>query len=430
MADQAPMPPQATSMRRLKWLYPGMKVKRWISLCALGLIMVGAGSVKALAHEGSLVTIGGVTIWLVGVGLVITGMKKMVKSLITVFIPQRETDLVEIVYRQRQLERGPKIVVIGGGTGLSVLLHGLKEYTSHLSAVVTVADDGGSSGRLREDFDMPAPGDIRNCLVALADAEPLMRQLFQYRFDESSALKGHSFGNLFITAMTRITGDFEAAVRESSKVLAIRGRVIPSTCAPVRLIAQHADGTLTYGESRIGATARPIQKVMLDPPDCAPTREALEALRDADAIILGPGSLYTSVIPNLLVPGVIDIIQRSKALTMYVCNVMTQSRETDRYVASDHVQAILNHTAPDFLDLCVVNTARVPETLLAKYRSEGAFPVEADSEQIRSLGPAVVEEAIINTDDYVRHDPNRLAKLIVELIEEGPTQPAARRNDL
>jgi uncharacterized cofD-like protein len=323
---------------------------------------------------------------------------------------------VDLVFQRRHLERGPKIVVIGGGTGLSTLLHGLKQYTTKITAIVTVADDGGSSGRLRQEFDMLPPGDIRNCLVALADTEPLMQRLFQYRFAEDSALHGHNFGNLFITAMTKITGDFERAVQASSKVLAIRGRVVPSTNMKVRLVAEHDDGSVTQGETKISKAAVPIRRIYLEPATCQPTTEALTAIREANAIVFGPGSLYTSIIPNLLVEKIVDEIVQSKALKIYICNVMTQSRETYGFRASDHIRALVAHTNPGVLHLCVVNTEPVPVALLEKYRQEDAYPVEPDIERIRELGYQVVADNIISTENYVRHDPDKVAKLIIQLI--------------
>ncbi|MBI4597939.1 MAG: YvcK family protein [Candidatus Omnitrophica bacterium] len=323
------------------------------------------------------------------------------------------------------MTKGPKVVVIGGGTGLSTLLHGLKHYTTNITAIVTVADDGGSSGRLRKEFDMIPPGDIRNCLVALADTEPLMQQLFQYRFAEDSALKGHNFGNLFLTAMTKITGDFERAIQASSKVLAIRGRVVPSTNAKVRLVAEHEDGTVTQGETNISHATVPIRRIYLEPAGCRPSTEALQAIHDAQVIILGPGSLFTSIIPNLLVEHMVDAIVQSKALKAYICNVMTQSRETSGFKASDHVRALITHTNPGLLHVCLVNTEPVPPLLLEKYREEDAFPVEADIRRIREMGYQVVSGNIINTENYVRHDPDKVAKVVIQLVTGARHRPPA-----
>lgn len=403
-------------MRLLKWLYPGMKVKRWILLCAIGIILVGFGSVITLSRQGILIIISGLLILSIGVSLVIIGMRQMVRSIITIFLPQREKELVNIVYKKRYLARGPKIVVIGGGTGLSVLLQGIKEYTSNITAVVTVADDGGSSGRLRDQFDMLPPGDIRNCLVALADAEPLMRQLFQFRFDDNSDLRGHNFGNLFLTVMSKVTGDFEKAIKESSKILAIRGNVVPSTLHKVRLVAEHLDGTETFGEHSISMSGSPIKKVYLSPGGSRPCPEALDAIAQADAVVIGPGSLYTSIIPNLLVDKISMAIEHSKAIKLYVCNVMTQSGETDNYTASDHVKAILSHSTPHIIDCCIVNTGKIPADLLARYSQEKASPVVPDSPNIREMGYAVIEDDVISTENYVRHNSDKLARILIDLI--------------
>lgn len=404
-------------MRRLKWLYPGMRIKRWISITTLGVVLVAIGFSIWITKGFKDLNLSGLLILACGAILTILGIKKMVKSFITIFLPNREKELVEIVYQKRQLEKGPKIIVIGGGTGLSVLLHGLKEYTSNITAIVTVADDGGSSGRLREQFDMLPPGDIRNCLVALADAEPLMRELFQFRFTGESEFKGHNFGNLFITAMSKVTGDFEKAIKESSKVLAIRGRVIPSTLEKIQLVAEHQDGKETFGETKISESHSPIKRVYLNPRDARPCPESLEAIEQADAIVLGPGSLYTSVIPNLLIDSTKELICNSRAIKVYVCNVMTQSGETDNFTAFDHLNAIVSHTRPDIIEYCIVNTQKVPPELLAKYKEENAYPVFPDSQKIREKGYRVIEVDVISAANYVRHDSKRLARILIDLIQ-------------
>ena len=403
-------------MRFLKWFYPGMRVKRWLVMAIAGVFLFGIGSALLPVEGGLVLRVTSLIILLSGLVGIVFGVGLMGRSLLEAVTPGHTQDLVELVFQRRHLEKGPKIVAVGGGTGLSTLLHGLKQYTTNITAIVTVADDGGSSGRLRQEFDMLPPGDIRNCLVALADTEPLMQRLFQYRFAEDSALKGHNFGNLFITAMTKITGDFERAVQASSKVLAIRGRVVPSTNTKVRLIAEHDDGSMTLGETKISKADVPIRRIYLEPTGCQPTTEALNAIREANAIVCGPGSLYTSIIPNLLVEKMVDAIVQSKALKIYVCNVMTQSRETYGYRASDHVRALVAHTNPGILQVCIVNTEPVPHHLLEKYRGEEAFPVELDVERIRELGYQVVADNIISTENYVRHDSEKIAKLIIQLI--------------
>ena len=393
-----------------------MWVKRWILLTVFGIIMISMGFVMAILEQNpQSKTFSGVII-IVGILSVITGIKRIIKSFVTVFLPQREDELVEKIYQKRILEKGAKLVVIGGGTGLSTLLHGLKEYTSNITAIVTVADDGGSSGRLRQDFGVLPPGDIRNCLVALADAEPLMSELFQFRFEEGSALGGHSFGNLFITALSKVTGDFDAAIKESSKVLAIRGRVLPSTLDKVSLVAEHADGSQTLGESQIPKSGSPIKRIYLKPANCKPTDEAMDAIKKADAIVMGPGSLYTSIMPNLLVGRIYKEILASKAIKIYVCNVMTQKGETDDYKASDHLKAIIDHTASGIAEYFIVNTANIPEGLLKKYQEEESFPVVPDIDNIKKMKCKVVKAHIVSTKDYVRHDPAKLAKIIIDLV--------------
>ena len=403
-------------LKAFKWLYPGMWVKRWILLTAFGIIMISMGFVMVLLEQNSKNKTVAAVVIIVGVLSVVTGIKRIIKSFVTVFLPEREGELVDKIYNKRILEKGPKIVVIGGGTGLSTLLHGLKVYTSNITAVVTVADDGGSSGRLRQEFNVLPPGDIRNCLVALADAEPLMGKLFQFRFGEGTELKGHSFGNLFITAMTKVTGDFDAAIKESSKVLAIRGSVVPSTLEKVVLMAEHLDGSRTLGESQIAKAGSPIKRIHLRPVNCSPTEEAIEAIKKADAIVLGPGSLYTSIMPNLLVGRVYKEIISSKAIKIYVCNIMTQKGETDDYKASDHLRAIVEHTAQGVVGYCIINTAKIPEGILGKYRSEDSYPVVPDSENIRKMKCRVVEAHIADTKDYVRHEPDKLSKIIIDLV--------------
>lgn len=325
------------------------------------------------------------------------------------------------VWSLRNLEVGPRIVAIGGGTGLSTLLRGLKEYTSNITAIVTVADDGGSSGRLRREMGVLPPGDIRNCLVALADAESLMQQLFQYRFgdDGPPGLAGHNFGNLFIATMSEVTGDFELAIKESSRVLAVRGQVLPSTLSQVVLVAELEDGSSVKGESMISKCFRRIRRIRLEPEDVEPLPEALDAIRAADMIVLGPGSLYTSVLPNIMVKGIRDAIKEVAALKVYVSNVMTQPGETDHFTARDHVSAICEHIGPGVLDYAVVNVGIIPLHLLEKYRLEGAEPVLPDVDAISSMGIRVIEGDFVCQNHVVRHDPLKLAEVIVGLTKRA-----------
>lgn len=402
-----------------KWLYPGIGVKRWIGLGSFGVALVIIGSNSLQSGTFWLLRILDAVVLLSGIIILILGIKRMLQSLMGAFIPSSKgKEIVDILYMKSQLNRGPKIVTVGGGTGLSVLLSGLKEYTSNNTAIVTVADDGGSSGRLRQQFDMLPPGDIRNCLVALADAPALMRNLFQFRFDKSSELSGHSFGNLFITAMTRLTGDFEKAIKETSKVLALRGQVIPSTLNNVALVAEYKNGTVVEGEESIPKAHLPIHKVSLKPTGPMATPEAIKAIREAQIIILGPGSLYTSIIPNLLIKEITDAIVNASAIKIYVCNVMTQPGETDGFKASDHVMALVAHSHQRVLDYCIVNTGVIPEAVIKRYEKENSYGVVNDAKKIEDMGYRVIADDIVTSDDVVRHDPLKLARIIFGFIEE------------
>ncbi len=400
-----------------KWLYPGIKVKRWLLISILGVLVVWLGAIFTTKPFALVNRLGFVVIFC-GIALIVVSMGKMIVSLITLFLPEGERELVNILYKRRFLERGPKIVAIGGGHGLSHLLLGLKEYTSNITAIVTVADSGGSSGRLREEFNIVAPGDIRNCLVALADAPALMGELFQFRFSKESQLQGHNFGNLFLTAMVQLTkGDFEEAVKECSKVLAIRGKVVPATVSNVHLVAEYMDGTRTEGEAKIPKTNSRIKRLSLTPIDSQPTGEALEDITSADIIVLGPGSLFTSVIPNLIIKGMSEAIAHSSAFKIYVCNVMTQQGETDEFTASDHVKAIIAHANPEIIDACLVNDAVAPQEALGRYEHEHSYPVKADIDKIRELGYRVIATDLLGITDYVRHDSSKLTKALIKLIE-------------
>ncbi|RKY31988.1 MAG: hypothetical protein DRP74_03710 [Candidatus Omnitrophota bacterium] len=404
----------------IKWLYPGIGIKRWIILSTFGIILVVIGSLNLRSEEHWALQALDAIVIISGIIILILGIKRLMRSFIAAFLPSpKEAELVDILYQKKHLSRGPRIVTIGGGTGLSVLLSGLKEYTSNITAIVTVADDGGSSGRLRQQFDILPPGDIRNCLVALADASTLMRDLFQFRFDKKSPeLSGHSFGNLFITAMTSLTGDFEKAIKETSKVLSLRGQVIPSTLDNVVLVAEHKNGSVTEGEDKIPKVDSSINKVYLKPDRPQATPEALRAIKEAQIIVLGPGSLYTSILPNLLIKEITDALASSQAIKIYVCNVMTQHGETDSYSACDHVKSLIHHSHSRIFDYCILNSTKLPEELLRRYEQEYSHPVKMDSKNIEDMGYRVIEEDIVSTDDFIRHDPTKLAKIIISFIEE------------
>lgn len=424
-------------MHLLKWLYPGMKFKRWLILFSVGVIMTGLGLAfvfnykyignleeaifKAVymstgTYSYTMTAVVGTIVIVLGLTVMLFATRQIIRSVITVILPDSSDKLVDLIYEKRKLNRGPTVAVIGGGTGLSVLLRGIKNATSNITAIVTVADDGGSSGRLREDLGMIPPGDLRNCLVALADTEPLMEKLFQHRFGGRGDLAGHSFGNLFIAAMTQVLGDVEKALKESSKVLAVKGRVLPVSTQKVRLVATMKDGSIVEGESQIPESKKGIARVHLYPPNVKPVESTLEAIRDADAIILGPGSLYTSILPNLLVDGVAEALCASKAVKIYICNVMTQQGETDHYTAAMHAQAIIDHAGKGAIDYVLVNSAPIAENMRAAYEEKGAFPVEIDEAGLEKLDVKFVKADIISETNVVRHDPVKLSRNIMKMV--------------
>ncbi|RAV09058.1 gluconeogenesis factor YvcK family protein [Paenibacillus contaminans] len=314
-------------------------------------------------------------------------------------------------------ERPPRIVVIGGGTGLSVMLRGLKEKPVDITAIVTVADDGGSSGILRNELQMPPPGDIRSVLIALADVEPMLSKMLQHRFQAGNGLAGHSLGNLILAAMKEITGDFVSGIRELSRVLAVRGRVLPVSEQPIVLKALMEDGSTVEGESKIPKAGGRIKRVSIEPPDVKPLDEALEALEQADAILMGPGSLYTSIIPNLLVPDIARKILESKAVKLFICNVMTQPGETDDYSVSDHLQAIHEHIGVHLFDYVIVNNGEIPPQIQLKYAEKGAKAVHLDLEEVSRRGYQVVADRLVLFRTYLRHDAERLSNHIYQLVE-------------
>lgn len=431
-------------MAFLKILYPGMRIKRWFFLFAGGVVAAGFSLALLLNYrfiglvEGSLFsiiyrltgnyygwisTLLGAIVLCIGLTMMFYAMRRIIRSIIDAVAPEGANRLVDIMYQKRRLEKGPSVVVIGGGTGLSTLLRGLKKQTGNLTAIVTVADDGGSSGRLREELGIVPPGDLRSCLVALADTEPLMEKLFQYRFIGAGDLTGHSFGNLFIAAMTQVVGgDVELALQESSKVLAVRGQVLPASARPVKISARMTDGTIINGESNISCANKRIQRVTMEPSDVPAVQSALNAIRDADIVVLGPGSLYTSVIPNLLVGNIVEALRNTRAMRMYVCNVMTQPGETDHYTASDHVRALFDHGGQGIVDYVLVNVEEIASCLLDHYAREGACPVKADIDELEQMGVTVIPAQLVNESNWVRHDPERLARVIFSMMDRRRKQ--------
>ncbi|MGD0996972.1 MAG: YvcK family protein [Thermoleophilia bacterium] len=402
--------------------------RRVLAVCAGGALVGLAGwlAVGILVSSGRRHDVGGT--WITGhvwfaaalaaacfaAGLVVLVLGA--RSLYRFARPAGEPGVVALRSGAR-LARGPRIVALGGGTGLSVLLSGLKQHSSNLTAVVTVADDGGSSGLLRSGLGVLPPGDIRSCLVALADDESLMSRLFQYRFPEDGGLQGHSFGNLFVAALADVTGDFERAVQESTSVLNVRGRVLPSTLQSVTLHAELQGGERVAGESSITANERLPLRVWLEPGRPGATPGVLEAISVADLVVLGPGSVYTSIVPNLLVPDVREALKRTRARVIYVCNVMTQPGETDGHSAADHLSALCRHGATGMIDDVLVNDTPVSRDLAAVYRAGGAAPVVADDQALAALGVRVVHARLAHEGDFFRHDSAKLADAVLRLAK-------------
>lgn len=411
-------------------MYPGLGVKRWllVGVIGLGAIVVGIWNIVNNQYTRDVVVtfvnwlevvlpnfgfIQGVLFVIGGIGLICWGVQRFIKQYLATAFPNARHSY----YRWKTLQQGPKIVVIGGGTGLSVLLRGLKEYSSNLTAIVSVGDDGGSSGRLREQFSMVPVGDIRNCIVALADQEDVMEQLFNYRFDQGQDLDGHSLGNLLLVAMSSLKGSFQDAVADINQVLHIRGKVLPVAVEPMTLKATLLNGIEIVGESNISQAWLPIERLAVCPEHVAPLFEVLEAIDEADAVILGPGSLYTSIIPNLLVEGVAERVKESKAITFYVCNVMTQAGETDGYSAEDHLRSLYAHSQPELVDYIVVNDEKtVDQSVLDRYSEEGAMPVGYDLESLALLGVKVVTANLLDADEVLRHNGHRLAQALLGTI--------------
>ncbi|BBH41024.1 MAG: YvcK family protein [Microcystis sp. LE18-22.4A] len=419
--------------RWFKWLSPGLFVKRWLLISLTGVFLTSFGLAiwvkltpvnrflefvsQALETIARLVpnSVSGPLAVLLGVFLLFWGQSRTVETITEALQPDASEELVDLLRTHRRLHRGPKIVAIGGGTGLSTLLRGLKQYSSNITAIVTVADDGGSSGRLRREMGILPPGDIRNCIAALADEEKLLTELFQYRFHAGDGLSGHSFGNLFISAMTEITGDLEQAIDASAKVLAIRGKVLPATLTDVSLWAKLADGRIIEGESKITEAMGQIRQIGCHPADPVALPAALAAIKEADYIIIGPGSLYTSIIPNLLVPAIRQALAQVTVPRVYVCNIMTQPGETDNYSVADHIRAIEKVCEERVFDAVLAQrTAPSPQSLQL-YAQEHSHPVFLDREEVGKMGYRIVLANVMAEDEVtakVSHDPQRLARVL------------------
>jgi uncharacterized cofD-like protein len=418
-------------MRLLKLMIPGLGIKRWLGLTLLGLVILALGlaylfvefyRTVPLPEEAASLTLQFLPRWLRGLmfiaaGALVTayGLLQLNRNLIAPLAPpQGGMGLVDALVRQRQRQRGPKIVTIGGGTGLSTMLRGLKHYTANITAIVTVADDGGSSGRLRRELGVLPPGDFRNCIVALADAEPLMSRLFQYRFGHGSGLDGHSFGNLFIVAMSGITGNFEEAIREASRVLAVHGQILPSTLENVTLSAELSDEAHVHGESNISETILPIKRVYLQPERPAAYPDAVKAILEADIVVVGPGSLYTSILPNLLVDGIAKALKGTDALKVYVCNVATQPGETDGFGMGDHVATLLSHLRGNPFDVVLANS-----NLSGQLNPDWhVSTVAARQDELPPNGPELVLADVLDPGNPLRHSPEKLSTAILRIYDE------------
>ncbi len=417
------------------FLYPGIRLKRWIFLLLFSAIVFAIGTSGVLGtafrHRHFRIEplqkvekevrqyfkqLRPMDIWLIvlgGIGMLFA-VRRGYYAILTVFFPKRERQFMKMAYEHARRKRGPKITAIGGGTGLPNLLGGLKEYSDNLTAIVTVTDDGGSSGRLRRQFRIIPPGDFRNCLVALAEAEPLMGSLFQHRFTGKGELQGHMFGNLFLAALTEVSGDFSRALAESSRVLAVRGRVLPVTLDLVMLAAKLKNGKFVRGESRIAKAGSPIERVHLVPSRVRANPEAVKAIARADIIVLGPGSLYTSIIPNLLVPEIRETVASSRALKIYVCNIMTEPGETDGYTAADHLASVNKYLGSGNFDTVVVNVERPAQRMLERYGRENAYPVANNEEQFRAMGLSAVKAKVLAPRSaFIRHDGAKLSRAIM-----------------
>jgi uncharacterized cofD-like protein len=428
----------------VRWLQPGLVVKRWVLTSGFGLLLALLGAavwadlqpiywmlstIKWLLQEVTQVLPRGVTgplVLVAGAALVLWGQSRSFGSIQQALAPDKGTLLVDALAAQGRLNRGPNIVAIGGGTGLSTLLSGLKRYSSNITAIVTVADDGGSSGVLRRELGVQPPGDIRNCLAALSREEPLLTRLFQYRFRAGSGLEGHSFGNLFLSALTAITGSLESAITASSRVLAVQGQVVPATNADVRLWAELENGERLEGESKIGKATSPIVRLGCTPERPPALPRALEAIANADLILLGPGSLYTSLLPNLLVPELVTAIRRSKAPRLYICNLMTQPGETDGLDVAGHLRAIEAQLASLGIDQRLFTAVLAQEDLgrsplLKIYRQHGAEPVTCDARHLRKQGYQVMQAPLqgARPTATLRHDPRSVALAVMRFYKQN-----------
>ncbi|MDU5261355.1 MAG: YvcK family protein [Clostridium celatum] len=407
---------------------PGIRIKRWIFLGFIGVVIFVLGIVEIFSNKDYNSTIRVLYLFLSLIGIVIMyiAFSEFIKSFISLINSEKvkitinDKNIEELVDEKRVHVGGPKVVVIGGGTGLSTMLRGLKLYTNNITAIVTVGDDGGGSGKLRADLGMLPPGDIRNCILALADTEPIMEDLLQYRFKEGS-LKGQNFGNLFLAAMAGISDNFEDAVQKMSSVLAVTGKVLPVTLDDMKLIAELENGSIVEGESIIPEESikqkSKIKQLKINPERAKPLMDALIAIKEADAIVMGPGSLYTSIIPNLLVEDIVEGINKSDAIKIYISNVMTQPGETDDFAVSDHIRTLMKYSGKNSVQYVIANNGTIPKDIEERYLSQDSKLVKLDYENIEDLNVKVVETDLVKiTKGYVKHDSEHLAQVLMTTI--------------
>lgn len=412
------------------WMRPGVKLKRWMFFGIFGVLLIAFGFTELVTRRvyDIYYKIFYICLNLTGIFVIYISVTEMIKSIVAltskgyVKLSLDSRKMESLIYEKRLLVKGPKIVVIGGGTGLSTMLRGLKYYTSNITAIVTVGDDGGGSGDLRDDLGMLPPGDIRNCILALADTEPLMEELLQYRFPDGR-LKNQSFGNLFLAAMNGVSENFEDAIQKMSSVLAVTGKVLPVTLDDMKLVAKLENGSIVEGESQIPNEVinqkSKIKKLMINPKDARALEESLKALREADAIVMGPGSLYTSIVPNLLVKDIVENIKKSDAIKIYICNIMTQPGETDNFSVSDHVKILQKYGGRNIVDYVIANRGDIPKIVKEKYLEDSSQLVELDRKELKALGVEAIEATLAKTEKaYVKHDTEYLAEVLVDTIME------------
>jgi len=428
--------------RFFKWLYPGMNIKRWILLMIIGLIILllglmvildftRLGIIKRYIIDYIIIFMKGnykFPIWLtrliallymlLGIFLIVFGFSKLMNSLFTALLKEKRNEVVNIVHNYRFKSKVKKVVACGGGTGLSTILRGLKEYPFYPVAIVTVTDDGGSSGKLREELGIPPPGDLRNCIIALSESEEFLKDLFQYRFKEGETLQGHSIGNLIIAGSIKLKDSLIYGITKLEETLNLSGKVLPVSESIITLRGEFEDGEVALGETNIRNRSKKIKKISLEPFYAKPAFEVLYEIETSELIIIGPGSLYTSIIPPLLFPAVVESIKKSKAKKVYILNLMTEKGETDDFTASMHVQKIYEYTGENIFDYIIVNNGKIGEYYLDKYKKVGSYPVEVDEENLKKLGLKIIKDNLVAVENgYLRHNYLKIRDLLKDMLK-------------